>query len=183
VDLVAQDDVLGARLALDHLHDLGHRRIQHLAGAQGQSFDLRRETYLTWMAERGLTRHARVAAQESSEPGGYSAARTLLDVPTDLRPTALFAGNDALAVGALAAVRDAGLGVPGDVSVSGFDGTSLAAAPHILLTTVDTDIAGMGRRAAELLLARIADPGRERTEILPEPSVTVRGTTGAAPGA
>ena len=49
----------------------------------------------------------------------------------------------------------------------GFDGTSLAAAQHIWLTTVDTDIAGMGRRAAELLLARIADPGRERTEILP----------------
>ena len=54
VDLVAQDDVLGARLALDHLHDLGHRRIAHVAGAVGRSFDLRRQTYLAWMAEQGL---------------------------------------------------------------------------------------------------------------------------------
>ena len=181
VDLVAQDDVLGARLALDHLHGLGHRRIAHVAGAVGRSFDLRRQTYLAWMAEQGLAAESRVEVESSSEPGGYRATRTLFEAAAGSRPTAIFAGNDALAVEALSAVRDAGLTVSGDVSVIGFDGTSLAAAQHIWLTTVDTDIAGMGRRAADLLLARIADPGRERTEVLPAPRVTVRGTTGPAP--
>ena len=107
VDLVAQDDVLGARLALDHLHDLGHRRIQHVAGAVGRSFDLRRQTYLAWMAEHGPQRPTRAwRPRRPRSRAATRATRTLLDVSTEPRPTALFAGNDALAVEAL--VRRAG---------------------------------------------------------------------------
>ncbi len=181
VDVVAQDDVAGATAAMDHLSALGHRRIHHAAGALGRGFELRRETYSTWMATHGLGADSRVEAEESTEAGGYAAATSLLDVPPGNRPTAIFAGSDAMAVGVLAALRDAGLAVPEDVSVMGYDGTHLAATQHIRLSTVDTQIARMGRLAAERLVARIADPDRDGELLLLPPSVVPRATTGPAP--
>ncbi|WP_299444215.1 LacI family DNA-binding transcriptional regulator [uncultured Phycicoccus sp.] len=181
VDVVAQDDLAGAAAAMDHLGALGHRRIHHVAGDLGRGFDLRREAYLAWMRKRRLVRQARIETDETTEAGGYAAARRLLAVPAESRATAIFAGCDAAAVGVLAAVRDAGLAVPEQISVMGFDGTYLGAAQHIRLSTVDTDIVGMGRLAAERLVSRIADPRRAAVETLLVPTVLPRSTTGPAP--
>lgn len=181
VDVVAQDDLAGATAAMDHLGGLGHRRIHHVAGALGRGFDLRLQAYQDWMTERRLVGESRVEIDESTEAGGYAAARRLLDVRPSLRATAIFAGCDASAVGVLAAVRDAGLAVPREVSVMGYDGTHLAAAQHIRLSTIDTQIMEMGRLAAERLVERIADPRREGEQFLSAPTVVARATTGPAP--
>lgn len=177
VDVVAQDDAAGARTALDHLHALGHRRIHHISGDVGRGFQIRRESYLQWMRLHGHAEEARVVLGDPSEPGGYAAARTLLQEPSGRRATALFVSNDAAALGALAAARDSGFSVPHDLSVIGFDGTSVAAAEHVQLTTIDTGISGMARAATERLIARIADPGQERSPILTRPTLRVRATT------
>jgi DNA-binding LacI/PurR family transcriptional regulator len=181
VDVVAQDDLAGSAAAMDHLGGLGHRRIHHVAGALGRGFALRRQGYESWMRAHRLVRHARVEVDESTESGGYVAARRLLDVPAGQRPTAILAGCDAAAVGVLAAVRDAGLSVPEQVSVMGYDGTTLSAAAHIRLSTVDTHVERMGRVAAQRLVARIADPRRPAEHTLLVPQVLHRDTTAPPP--
>jgi DNA-binding LacI/PurR family transcriptional regulator len=177
VDVVAQDDAAGTRAALDHLHVLGHRRIHHISGDVGRGFAIRREAYLEWMGLHGLGDVSRVLLEDPSEPGGYAAARILLRESPARRPTALFVSNDAAALGALAAARDSGVRVPQDLSVVGFDGTSVAAAQQVRLTTVDTSISTMARAATDLLISRIAEPGRDRSAVLTKPRVMVRATS------
>lgn len=94
-----------------------------------------------------------IATTYYSEEGGYEGTRELLN--RSPRPTAIFAGADQAAFGALAAIHEAGLSVPGDISIAGFDNTRLAALPNISLTSVDQDGVVMGRTAGRLLLERI----------------------------
>jgi DNA-binding LacI/PurR family transcriptional regulator len=177
VDVVSQDDLAGATAAMDYLGGLGHRRIHHVAGDVGRGFDLRKDAYLRWMQRHRGARHAHVEIDETTEAGGFAAARRLLELPPERRPTAIFAGCDASAIGVLAAVRDAGLSVPREISVMGYDGTFLGAAQHIRLSTVDTDIVTMGRLGAERLVSRIAAPRRAAVETLLTPRVLPRATT------
>ncbi|QFY07574.1 substrate-binding domain-containing protein [Nonomuraea phyllanthi] len=157
-DSVLDDDEVGAELAVEHLIALGHRRIAHISQkGLGPSVALlhtiRARTYERVMAEHGLAEHIAVVATSYTEEGGYQAARELL-VRTP-RPTAVFAGSDQAAFGALAAVHEAGLAVPGDVSVAGYDNARVTALAHISLTTIDQDGAIMGKTAGRLLLERI----------------------------
>lgn len=108
--------------------------------------------------------------------GGYGGARELLNRTP--RPTAIFAGADQAAFGALAAVHEAGLRVPADVSVTGYDNTHLAALPNIALTSVDQGGSVMGAAAGKLLLERIE--GRSSAvRFSVTPSLIVRGSTAA----
>jgi DNA-binding LacI/PurR family transcriptional regulator len=179
VDIVVDDDELGARLAVDHLVQLGHTRIAHIEGARSTTARYRRSGYEAAMAGHGLTERIVVTAGDFTEEGGYRAARTLLGA--DPRPTAIFCPNDLVATGALSAADELDLEVPTDVSIVGYDNTHLAAIRHISLTSVDQPRRDMGRVAAELLTARIEDPTRIPAQTLVTPHLVVRSTTGPAP--
>ncbi|POX42792.1 LacI family DNA-binding transcriptional regulator, partial [Streptomyces sp. Ru72] len=174
VDIVANDDEHGARLATEHLIGLGHRRIAHIAG-QGVVGALRRRSFETVMREHGLEDSAVVEQGDLTEEGGYRAAVRLLSAGQ--RPTALFAFNDIACVGALSAAEELGLRVPRDLSLVGYDNTYLSRLRHLWLTTVDNGSHDVGRRAAGRLLDRIADPGRPAELVLTTPALEVRGTT------
>ncbi|MEV6739593.1 LacI family DNA-binding transcriptional regulator [Streptomyces sp. NPDC051104] len=174
VDIVANDDEQGARLATEHLIGLGHRRIAHIAG-QGVVGALRRSSFETVMREHGLEDSAIVEQGDLTEEGGHRAAIRLLSARQ--RPTAVFAFNDIACVGALSAAEELGLRVPRDLSLVGYDNTYLSRLRHLWLTTVDNGSHDVGRRAAARLLDRIADPARPEELVLTTPALKVRGTT------
>ncbi|NEA23224.1 LacI family transcriptional regulator [Actinomadura bangladeshensis] len=179
VDIVVDDDELGASLAVDHLVELGHRRIAHIEGARSTTAHYRRAGYEKAMHRHGLSAEIVVEPGDFTEDGGYRAARSLLR--RDARPTAIFAPNDLVATGALSAADELGMTVPADLSIVGYDNTHLAAIRHISLTSVDQPRRDMGRVAAELLTARIGDPSRHPRQNLVVPHLVVRSTTGPAP--
>ncbi|WP_205660561.1 LacI family DNA-binding transcriptional regulator [Amycolatopsis antarctica] len=178
VDTVNDDGQAGAALAVDHLVSLGHRRIAHLDGGGAATAGARRRGYRAAMLRHGL--RPRVVPSEHTDTAGEKAARELLDsrARTEL-PTGLLAGNDVNAVGAISALEEAGLRVPGDVSVVGYDNTSLAALRHVSLTTVDQPRSEMGRLALDALLERVRGGRTEPVRHLLHPALVVRATTGA----
>ncbi|WP_063048524.1 LacI family DNA-binding transcriptional regulator [Nocardia arthritidis] len=178
VDTVNDDGEAGAALAVDHLVRLGHRRIVHLDGGGAFTAAPRRKGYRAAMQRHGL--EPMVVPSEHTDSAGMAAVRKLLNLfSRDNFPTALVCGNDFNAVGALSALEEAGLRVPEDVSVVGYDNTSLAALRHVALTTIDQPRVQMGRLAIEALTERLRDgrttPVRRRVE----PSLIVRSTTTA----
>ncbi|MEV7012334.1 LacI family DNA-binding transcriptional regulator [Streptosporangium sp. NPDC051022] len=178
VDIVVDDDQLGARLAIDHLVELGHRRIAHIEGARSSSGRFRCEGYLVAMRRHALAPYIMVEQGECTEEGGAEAARKLLT--RDPRPTAIFAANDTVAIGVLAAAAELGLRVPEDLSVIGYDNVHLAGTQPISLTTVDQPRRAMGRSAAALLSDRIGDPGKSSRLREITPRLVVRRSTGPA---
>jgi len=177
-DTVNTDDRLGASLAVSHLLTLGHSRIAHIDGGSGAGARARRQGYTATMNAAGMADSASVARGDFSEIGGYEAARELLSGPQV--PTAIFVANDLSAVGALDRAEEAGFGVPTDVSIVGYDNTSLAAMHHMSLTTINQPREELGRLAFQLLLERL---GGERTAAVHRvvaPSLIVRRTSGPA---
>src|SRR5918992_1211765 len=159
-DSVFDDDDAGAELVVEHLVALGHRRIAHIAQRDAGRprpasvlHTIRAETYKRVMRDHGLGDELAIAATAYTEEGGYQGARRLL--ARSPRPTAIFAGADVAAFGALAARHEAGLAVPADISVAGYDNTWLAALANVSLTSVDQDGGTMGRTVGRLLLERI----------------------------
>ena len=185
-DTVFDDDDAGAELAVKHLIDLGHRRIAHIAhqdNARARPADLlhviRAETYKRVMRDNGLADEIAIATTSYSAEGGLEGAKQLLS--RSPRPTAIFAGADQAAFGALAAVHEAGLSVAADVSVIGYDNIRLAALPNISLTSIDQDGVVMGRTVGRLLLERIE--GRtSAVRFSVTPSLVLRRTTAPPPG-
>ncbi|PAZ11498.1 LacI family transcriptional regulator [Streptomyces sp. SA15] len=176
VDVVAGDDEQGARLVTEHLIGLGHRRIAHLAG-YGAVGELRRHSFEAAMRAHGLADRALVEPSDMTEEGGFRTAVRLLSRPE--RPTALVAVNDIAAVGALSAAEELGLRVPHDLSVTGYDNTSISRLRHLWLTTVDNAGHEVGRRAARRLLDRFEGHGGQGRVELAAPALEIRGTTGA----
>ncbi|MFF3935077.1 LacI family DNA-binding transcriptional regulator [Streptomyces phaeofaciens] len=177
VDIVANDDEHGARLATEHLIGLGHRHIAHVAGL-GAVGELRRRSFEATMREHGLADTAVVEQGDLTEEGGYRATVRLLNRAR--RPDAIFAVNDMTCVGALSAAEETGLVIPRDLSLVGYDNTYLARLRHLWLTTVDNAGHDVGRRAAGRLLDRIADPSRPAEVDLAVPLLKVRGSTAPA---
>lgn len=177
-DVVASDEVQGGRLAVEHLIQLGHTRIAHLTG-QGGSAKARRDGYLRAIDAAGLQTRMTGESGETTEEAGYVAAGVLLD--SDPGVTAVFAANDLMALGALAALKERGLRTPEDVSVVGYDNTALAASRYLNLTSIDSHNASLGAEAAHALLARIAEPNGPRRQLLLAPSLIARGSTGRSP--
>jgi len=174
LDSVTNDDVAGTRLAMAHLAELGHTRIAHIDGGRGAGASVRRRGYVRAMKERGLSPH--VVAGEFTEVAGVRAAERLLALREV--PTAVFAANDLVAAGALDRFEDAGLRVPSDISIIGYDNTFLAALHHMSLTTIDQPRPEIGRLALSSLLERIDGTRSEAVHLRLEPHLVVRATTG-----
>ena len=172
VDTVNDDGQAGSGMAVDHLVSLGHKEIVHIDGGGGSQAAPRRTGYVNAMRRHGLS--PRVVRGEYTEAAGAAAVRTLLTAP----PTAIVAANDLNAVGVLSALSAAGLSVPADVSVVGYDNTWLAALRHVSLTTVDQPRVEMGRLAAEALLQRVRGERTSPARHLLPPRLIVRTTTG-----
>jgi LacI family transcriptional regulator len=178
VDTVRAQSRRGAAEAVRHLHSLGRRRIAFVNGpthtAPGSS---RRLGYLDGLRSCGLRRDdllCEVADDFMVEPG----RRATEQLVERARPDALLCANDLLAVGALTALREAGLHVPGDVALVGMDNSALSEVTWPTLTTVDLGSAERARIAAELLLERIERPEREPEVVGVQPRLVVRASSG-----
>ncbi|HMD23675.1 MAG TPA: LacI family DNA-binding transcriptional regulator, partial [Streptosporangiaceae bacterium] len=181
VDVLANDNHLGGTLAVRHLLELGHRRIAHISGLPSAAGRLRMQAYQDTMRAAGLGGEVVVETGDMTEEGGYRATARLLALTGAARPTAIFAANDLSCVGALSAAAAAGVAVPGELSLVGFDNSDLARLRALWLTSVDGATYAMGQRAARLLLARIARPDAPREVTLMPPRLEVRGSSGPAP--
>ena len=178
VDSILVDEAAGARLAVQHLAELGHERIVHIDGGRGAGAAPRRAGYERAMRALGLGEHDRRRSRASSPrrpacrpPSAAARRRAAAD--------GVFAANDLVAAGVLDRLEDAGVAVPGDVSIVGYDNTFLAALHHMSLTTIDQPRHEMGRLALQLLLERI--DGRTKPVVrLMEPRLVVRKTSGPA---
>jgi DNA-binding LacI/PurR family transcriptional regulator len=174
-DVLANDNHLGATLAVRHLIEFGHTRIAHISGLPSVAGRLRMQGYQDTMTAAALA--ARVEAGDMSEEGGYRATVRLLSGSVD-RPTAIFAANDLTCVGALSAATALGVRVPEELSLVGFDNSMLARLRALWLTSVDGAAHEMGRQAARLLLARIERPDAPAQTRLMPPRLEVRGSSG-----
>lgn len=173
LDTVCNDDIEGAQLAVDHLADLGHKKIVCLSGGDNPVSHSRVEGYLIAMERRGNSKLSSVVPGGLTDTTGYRAATKALEQ----NPTALFVANDIAAMGAIAAIEEAGLSVPEDVSVVGYDGISLGALRSVNLTTIAQPLDELGRLAAKSLVQRINDPKTKSQHIRVSSKLVVRGTT------
>lgn len=179
---VTVDDRLGIRLAVDHLADLGHRRIAHLAGSQRLSTGRRRyEGFVAAMGERGLEAAEELTrfSDAFTEAEGARVCRELLDAGPEV--TAIIAGNDLMALGCYDVLAERGLECPRDVSVVGFNDMPFADRFQPPLTTVRIPHYEIGASAAAMLLRRLQAPDEPAEQLLLEPELVVRSST-APPG-
>jgi DNA-binding LacI/PurR family transcriptional regulator len=175
VDVVRSADHVGVAEALTHLIDLGHRRIAFVDGGKGAVASARRRGYREAMRRAGLD--PLVVPGDHTEEGGILAGRMLAAVPD--RPSAVVASNDRCAVGVLDAFVRAGLEVPRDVSLVGYDDSTLARLVHIDLTTVNQDAPSQAVHAVGAAVARLDDGRRKPVEVVLRPRLVVRGSTAA----
>jgi LacI family transcriptional regulator len=176
---VILDHDLAARLALQHLVDLGHRRIAFIKGQPFSSDAEVRWQAIQKMAGRfaiPVRPELTVQLQENtfSPVVGYPLTHQLLSRSTDF--TALLAYNDLSAIGAIRAIRERGLRVPEDISVVGFDDIASAAFQNPSLTTVRQPLRMMGTTAARILLERL-NGGKDPEEVIVKPEFVVREST------
>lgn len=188
---IVVDNHGGAVQAVEHLVATGRRRIAHISGPTGNlEAETRLAGYLQAMAQAGLP--TTVVEGQFTQASGHRAGAELVAGPA--RPDAIFAGNDMMAVGAMLALQDAGLAVPEDVAVVGFDDVPIAGLMRPGLTTLRIQIAETGRNALERLVRLInaageavADTACEvvRPELVIRPSsnpaTQVQPTPGARP--
>jgi LacI family transcriptional regulator len=173
-DKLTTDDHQVGVLATEHLADLGHRRIAHVCGPEMSTARQRVDGYRETLQRYGLEQHPQWVVN-----GGFrideSRCAALRILSARRRPTAIFAASDLSAFGVVAACRETGLSVPGDVSVVGVGNIEGDQHPHPFLTTVDWQRREMGREAARILLDRIAgvEPASPITHAFP-PRLLVR---------
>ena len=206
---IVLDHLKAAELALGHLHELGHKRIAFMRGPKeipdsefrwegieqaAQTLGLKLDTSLVTRIDSGDGNYNNGTENKSgswsgkrghhpmSPEIGYVPMKQLLETTRDF--TAVFCFNDIAAIGAIRALSEAGLRVPTDVSVVGFDDIQSAAFCTPSLTTVRQPLNEMGKRGARILLERIANPEKTEltAEVVIEPELVVRESTGVARG-
>lgn len=174
VDSVWSDNHLGARLATEHLISLGHRQVVFLANPPSDGYLDRRRGYFDAMRDAGL--RDRVVTTTYARAAAALDAGVVLDGAD--APTAVFAHNDQAALGVLDALAVRGLRPGRDVSVIGYDNSSVSRAPGTALTTVDIHSQSLGRNAAVTAMRRLAEPAAQPITHSSMPSLVIRGSTG-----
>lgn len=174
---VVYDQGYGAGLAVQHLIDLGHRRIAEISG-DPQIFDtnLRHDAWLNTLQKNNIE-PGPSAGGGFTVPSGYNAAKELLENHYPF--TAIFAGNDRMAIGAIYAVNEYGLRVPEDISIVGYDNTEHSPYTNPPLTTVAQDFVQLGKMAAEYLLTLIEKPETPIHQRILLPELIIRQSTQA----
>lgn len=173
------DNYGGARSMMKHLIASGHRRIAHLAGpAENMDAQERLRGYRDALTQALPGAAEQVLQGDFTEDSGYHAAQRILR--SEQRPNAVFAANDMMAIGCMSALMEAGMRVPQDIAVAGFDDIPTARFVRPALTTVQVKIADLGARALERLAAGIQDPAAlTPTTDTVAAEVVVRGSCGA----
>lgn len=175
IDVVRTADARGIGRVVDHLVELGHRRISHLSGGSGTIPDDRKSGYMRAMKRHGLGDAIDIIDGDFTEHAGILAARELLGRST--RPTAVCAANDHSAVGLIDGLRRSGIDVPAGIAVAGYDDSMLAQLAHIDLTTVSQEPSQQAGRAVKAVVERLDDGRRERVDVVLEPRLVIRHTT------
>jgi LacI family transcriptional regulator len=177
VSSVVSDDDLGMRLAVDHLVDLGHRRIAHVAGPLTTSTGLlRRDGYSRAMAHHGLTSAVWEANSYTREAGADATTR-ILDTVGEIN--SIVAANDLLALGALDSLKKRGLRCPEDISIVGHNDMPFMDVVSPPLTTVRIEHREMGRRAGRMLIDAIKTGASNIGHVVLCPELIVRNSTQA----
>lgn len=177
---VAVDDELGGRLAVEHLVERGHTRVAFIGGPDtiGQVRDRLDGARHAW-AEAGLPDDQLTVIPTAglTVVEGRSAGERLLGVGKRVRPTAAFCANDLLALGLLQQLSTAGLSVPGDLAIVGYDDIEYASAAAVPLTSVRQPRQELGRRAAELVLDEADNPAHVHEQVVFVPELVARRST------
>lgn len=182
INTMGVDEIQSARIATEHLLDLGHERIAHVSFAQREfhAVNLREQGWREALEARGIdVDPARVEYADIDAMSGYQATKRLIDRGEKF--TALFAGNDTIAFGAIKALNEAGLRIPQDVALMGYDDIPLAPFATPPLSTMRSDPVGHGRDAMRMLLAQIRGESiPEGTQVERPAELIVRESCGAA---
>jgi DNA-binding LacI/PurR family transcriptional regulator len=168
------DEREGSLAALRHLAALGHRDIVHIDGGRGAGAEPRRAGYIHAMEELSLGQPDLVPGDFTEMSGAHAAMRLL---ERSALPTAIFASNDMVAIGVMDTLSDAGVRVPEDVSVVGYDNTAIAHVRPISLTTIDQPRVEMGDMAVHLLDQRLKASRTAPVTHLVQPTLVTRRTT------
>jgi len=175
------DGATGVYHLVGHLIERGHRRIAMILSPRKLAFTTARfEGYQRALNEAGIALVEQyVVESDLTQEGGRTMAQCLLDLPSP--PTAIVACNDAMAIGAMQAIRACGLAVGRDVAVAGFDDIPTAAFTDPPLTTVRQPIYDIGRRALDMLICVIRQEPLDEAHVLLVPELIVRQSSGAPP--
>jgi DNA-binding LacI/PurR family transcriptional regulator len=174
IDSVSTDDRLGARMAVDHLVSLGHRRIAHISGGNEPGAIRRRDGYETAMSDRGL--EALVVEGGYTVDAGAAGTHRLLDASRP-RPSAVFCAHDLSAFGLMSEAHRMRLAVPGRLSVVGYGDVELSATDTWALTTINQPAALLAEAGVRRLIQRIENASAPVTKKLVEPSLVIRRST------
>jgi len=179
VDQVTVANQEGAYAATSHLIELGHKRIAMINGPLALTTARDRQAgYEQALREAGMSLDERLVIHSAfKQAGGQAAMRQLL--LSAVRPTAVFAGSNLLTLGALQAIHELGWAIPNDIAIVGFDEMPWAMSLRPPLTTVAQPAFDVGRTAAELLLARVREPGLPRRQVVLETKLIVRSSCGS----
>ncbi|MCO6453247.1 MAG: LacI family DNA-binding transcriptional regulator [Caldilineales bacterium] len=179
--LVDEDSALGTRMLVEHMAALGHRQFAYISPPA--------ELMLTHYRLQGLNEGladadirldpSRIVTSDLTQRGGFRAMEELLDRPE--RPTAVIGGNDLMAIGAMSAAQHRGLAVGRDIAIAGFDDIPMAEHAHPPLTTVHQPIYQIGGMVSDMLIKLLLDEEIERPQIVLQPTLVVRRSTGAEP--
>jgi len=177
---VSVDDLLGGRLAVEHLLDRGHRRVAFVGGpfTLGQVRERLQGARDAW-AEAGLPAEDLIAVETESldVASGREAGGRLSGLPSGRRPTAAFCGNDLTALGLLQHAIGSRVRVPEELAIVGYDDIEFAAAAAVPLTSVRQPRRELGRTAAELVLDESSNPDHEHRQVLFTPELVAREST------
>ncbi|MEC5162096.1 LacI family transcriptional regulator [Janthinobacterium sp. CG_23.3] len=181
-DFIESDHALGGYLGTRYLLDLGHRSIACVSGPRELLTSRERVAgYQRALQEAGVAPRAEwLLYSDFTSAGGHAAFGQLLALPR--RPSAVFAGNDLMAIGGICAASEAGVQIPGQLSVVGYDDIALAAYSNPPLTSIGQPKQEMGALTARILLERMRDPTLPWRRELLKPSLVVRKSTAPFPG-